>query len=68
MSTTNWNDVPRRTINLGGVEFAYRERVPDRVTVSDVRGFEQVAGACPVPVNAHVGSSGLDRSLRQIQP
>ena len=68
MSTMNWKDVPTRTVDVGGVEFAYRELVPDRVRVSDVRGVEQVVVTCPVPLNAHVASSGLDRSLRQIQP
>ena len=68
MSTVKGKDVPTRTADVGGVEFAYRELVRDRVRVSDVRGVEQVVVTCPVPLHAHDASSGLDRSLRQIQP
>ena len=49
MSTMKWKDVPTRTVDVGGVEFAYRELVPDRVTVSDVRGVEQVVSRVPSP-------------------
>ena len=64
----DWKNVPTQTITAGGVEFAYRELVRDRIRVSDVRGVEQVVVTCPVPLHAHDASSGLDRSLRQIQP
>jgi hypothetical protein len=66
MSTVTWNDVPTRTVDVAGVELAYRNLVRDRVRVSDVRGVEHVVVTSPVPLNAHVASS--DRSLRQIQP
>ena len=68
MSTMIWSDVPTRTVDVGGVVFARRKLVPDHVEVSDARGVEQLVVTGPVPLNPHVASSGLDRSLRQIQP
>ena len=68
MSTVKGKDMPTLTADVGGVEFAYRELVRDRIRVSDVRGVEQVVVTRPVPLHAHDASSGLDRSLRQIQP
>jgi hypothetical protein len=66
MSTVKCKDVPAHSVDVGGVEFAYRELVGDRVRVGDVRGVKPVVVTCPV-LHAHVASSGLDRSLRQIQ-
>lgn len=68
MSTVMWTDVPTAMVDVGGVEFAYRQLVRDRVRVSDVPDVEQVTDTCPVALNAHVASAGLDRSLRQIRP
>ena len=68
MSTVKCKDVPARSVDVGGVEFAYRELLGDRVRVSDLRGVQPVVVTCPVLLNAHVASSGLDRSLRRIQP
>jgi hypothetical protein len=68
MTTVKRKNVPTRTVDVGGVQFAYGELVGDRERVSDVRVVEQVVVPCPLPLNAHVASSGLDRSLLQVHP